>query len=115
MKPDGIRGGGASYPGKARPVQPPMLLPVVENRLDEGIPKRGGAEGGRFTGSTDDSGPAKPGNSVEEKTLTIGKGETRRGHLSAASSIPNLAFPESSPGKGKPWTRGGSDRMKEPT
>jgi hypothetical protein len=32
-----------------------------------------GAEGGRFTGSTDDTGPKKPGNSVEEKTLEIRK------------------------------------------
>jgi len=31
-----------------------------------------GAEGGRSTGSTDDSGPEKPGNSVEEKTLQTG-------------------------------------------
>ena len=30
-------------------------------------------EGGRFTGSTDKLGPMKPGNSVEEKTLMIGK------------------------------------------
>ena len=29
-----------------------------------------GAEGGRFTSSTDDSGPVKPGNGVEGKTLT---------------------------------------------
>ena len=32
-----------------------------------------GAEGGRFTGSTEDSGPVKPGNSVEDKTLTTGE------------------------------------------
>jgi hypothetical protein len=32
-----------------------------------------GAKGGRFTGSTDDSGPMKPGNRVEDKTLTIRK------------------------------------------
>jgi hypothetical protein len=30
-----------------------------------------GPEGGRFTGSTEDSGPMKPSNSVEGKTLTI--------------------------------------------
>jgi hypothetical protein len=48
---------------------------MTENRIDEETPKRGGAEGGRFTGSTEDSGPMKPGNSVEEKTLTIRKGE----------------------------------------
>jgi len=27
-------------------------------------------EGGRFTGSTYEAGPMKPGNSVEDKTLT---------------------------------------------
>jgi len=52
---------------------------MTENRLDEETPKRGGTEGGRFTGSTDDSGPMKPGNSVEEKTLRIGKGESQAG------------------------------------
>ncbi len=59
MKPDGIWGGGASYPGKPS-------CPIVagcqrrqQNRLDEEISKRGGAEGGRFTDSTNDSGPRK--------------------------------------------------------
>jgi hypothetical protein len=52
---------------------------MTDNRLDEEIPKRGGTEGDRFTGSTEDSGPMKPGNSVEEKTLRIGKGETMAG------------------------------------
>jgi hypothetical protein len=51
-----------------------MLPETTANRLDEETPKRGGAEGGRFTGSTEDSGPVKPGNSVEDKTLTIRKG-----------------------------------------
>jgi len=37
-----------------------------------GEPEAGqGTEGGRFTGCTDDSGPMKPGNRVEDKTLTI--------------------------------------------
>jgi hypothetical protein len=31
------------------------------------------AEGGRFTGSTNDSGPMKPGNRVEDKTLMTRK------------------------------------------
>lgn len=53
---------------------------MTENRLDEGNPKRGGTEGGRFTGSTEESGPMKPGNSVEEKTLRIRKGETSAGY-----------------------------------
>ncbi len=55
-----------------------MLVSIVAkgiikpNRIGE--PEAGqGTEGGRFTGSTDDSGPMKPGNSVEDKTLTIRK------------------------------------------
>jgi len=36
-----------------------------------------GAEGVRFTHSIEDSGPEKPGNGVEEKTLTTR--ETERG------------------------------------
>jgi hypothetical protein len=42
---------------------PPVLLlrlpETTENRLDEENPKRAGTEGGRFTGSTEDSGPMK--------------------------------------------------------
>jgi len=34
-------------------------------------PEQSQTEGGRSIGSTDNSGPMKPGNSVEEKTLTI--------------------------------------------
>jgi len=57
---------------------PTALIPEV---VDEVIkPTRGrrnpdvlGAKGGRSTDSTDDSRPMKPGNSVEEKTLTIEK------------------------------------------
>ncbi len=74
MKLDGIRGGGASYPGKPS-------CPVVEGcrRRQSAEPRRrsrGGevAEGGRSAGSTDDSGPMKPGNSVEGKTPTIRRG-----------------------------------------
>ena len=47
------------------------------NRIGE--PEAGqGTEGGRFTDSTDDSGPMKPGNSVEDKTLTTGKTGRRK-------------------------------------
>ena len=93
MKPDGIQGGGASYPGKPScPVVQGCLL-TTENRIDEETPKRGGAEGGRFTGSTEDSGPMKPGNSVEEKTLMIRKGEI---------NIPGLAVLSTSSRQGKP-------------
>ena len=45
---------------------------IKPNRIGE--PEAGqGTEGGRFTGSTDDLGPMKPGNRVEDKTLTIRK------------------------------------------
>ena len=47
-----------------------MLAVMTANRHDEAIPKREWTEGGRVTGSTEDSGPMKPGNSVEDKTLT---------------------------------------------
>ena len=79
MKPDGIWRGGASYPGKPDLSCHRALPPMTENRLDEEIPKREGAAGGRFTGSTEESGPMKPGNSVEDKTLRIGKGKTQAG------------------------------------
>ena len=56
----------------------PVLVPMVAkgiikpNRIGE--PEAGqGTEGGRFTDSTEDSGPMKPGNRVEDKTLTTGK------------------------------------------
>jgi len=45
---------------------------IKPNRLGESEAGKG-AKGGRFTGSTDDSEPMKPGNSVEDKTLTTGK------------------------------------------
>ena len=61
----------------------PVLVSIVAtgiikpNRIGE--PEAGqGTEGGRFTGSTDDSGPRKPGNRVEDKTLTIGKTADRK-------------------------------------
>jgi len=61
------------------------LPQTTENRIDEETPKRGGIEGGRFTGSSEDSGPMKPGNSVEEKTLTIRK--PRPGYLDSVIEI----------------------------
>jgi hypothetical protein len=50
---------------------------IKPNRIGE--PEAGqGTEGGRFTDSTEDSGPMKPGNSVEDKTLTTEKTERRK-------------------------------------
>jgi len=48
----------------------------------------------------------KPGNSVEEKTLT-----TRE--VLGIYLVPNLGVPISSLGHGKPWTRGDSDSVRE--
>jgi hypothetical protein len=42
-------------------------IPIRRTRSGEG------SEGGRFTDSTDDLGPEKPGNRVEGKTLTTRK------------------------------------------
>ena len=50
---------------------------IKPNRRGE--PEAGqGTKGGRSTGSTEDSGPMKPGNSVEGKTLTTGKTRRRK-------------------------------------
>ena len=50
---------------------------IKPNRIGE--PEAGqGTEGGRFTGSTEDSGPMKPGNSAEDKTLTTVKAGGRK-------------------------------------
>ena len=56
----------------------PVLVSIVAKGIIKpsriGEPEAGqGTEGGRFTDSTEDSGPTKPGNSVEGKTLTIRK------------------------------------------
>ena len=61
---------------------PVLVLNVAEgiikpNRIGE--PEAGqGTEGGRFTDSTNDLGPTKPGNRVEDKTLTIRKTGCRK-------------------------------------
>ncbi|MCP5007055.1 MAG: hypothetical protein GY941_24390 [Planctomycetes bacterium] len=73
MKLDGIWGGSASYPGKPSCAGIYVAQGIIKpNRIGE--PEAGqGTEGGRFTDSTEDSGPMKPGNSVEDKTLTTRK------------------------------------------
>jgi hypothetical protein len=61
-----------SPPALEREAVAGSIKPTLKRR-----PRNGeGAEGGRSTGSTEDSGPEKPGNSVEEKTLKTG---TQRG------------------------------------
>ena len=47
----------------------------VENRMAEGVPgSEKGAEVVRSADSTEETGPKKPGNRVEEKTLKTRKG-----------------------------------------
>jgi hypothetical protein len=47
-----------------------QLLAAVENQIAEGVPRgEEGAEVGRSADSTEETGPRKPGNRVEEKTL----------------------------------------------
>lgn len=73
VKLDGIWGGDASYPGKPSCTgigscrQYHKTDPIRRTRNGKG------AEGGRFTGSTYNPGPEKPGNRVEDKILEIGK------------------------------------------
>ena len=106
VKLDGIWGGDASYPGK------PSCTGIGScQRYHKTEPRRrpqsgAGAEGGRFTGSTEESGPMKPGNSVEGKTL-----RTRK----IQRAVSSLGAPISSLGRGKPWTRGDSDAVEEST
>ena len=74
VKLDRIRGGNASYPGKPACTGAVAAAKGTIKPNRRGDPEAGqGTEGGRFTDSTDDSGPMKPGNRVEDKTLRIGK------------------------------------------
>jgi hypothetical protein len=52
---------------------PAMAIEAIKLKPHRRTRSGEGAEGGRFTGSTEDSGPTKPGNSVEDKTLTTGE------------------------------------------
>ena len=78
-----------SYPGLllAEPTPRRGSLPVLVSIVAKGTIKPNrigeteagqGTEGGRFTGSSDNSGPKKPGNGVEDKTLTTGEAEHRK-------------------------------------
>jgi len=95
-----------SYPGK--PSAPAALWPAERRRKpnrEAAIPqaRRGqGVADPRIV--ADDSGPMKPGNSVEDKTLTTEIAREGRFGRSAAPA-----------GRGKPWTRGESDSGGEPT
>ena len=105
------------------------LPQVLENRPDEENPKRRGTEGGRFTRSTEDARPMKPGNRVEGKTLLTGKEE--RGTKGRITENPPLATvnthlalmgrfrtgpgaPVASSECGKAWTKDDGDAVHEP-
>ena len=92
-------------------------------------PRRQGTEGGRFTDSTEDPGPKKPGNRVEDKTLEIreermdneqGKGNppfmtvnTHR-NLTTELSATDLNEPIASLVHGKRWTKDDGGTVGEP-
>ena len=80
VKLDGIWGGDASYPGKPSWLGVESCDQRYKTKPNRRTRSGEGAEGGRFTGSTYDSGPRKPGNRVEDKTLTTRKitGKGRR-------------------------------------
>lgn len=62
------------------------LLAGVENQIAEGVPGgEEGAEVGRSADSTEDAGPKKAGNRVEEKTLKTWKGRPGNGHPGVGS------------------------------
>jgi hypothetical protein len=82
----------------------PVIVVADNNRTPfrRGDPEaRRGHVGGRFTGSTDESGPMKPGNSVEEKTLRIRKGEAIAGCNQQHCADPKPDFPGSVIRRGK--------------
>ena len=63
-----------------------QLRAGVENRIAEGAPGgEKGAEVGRSADSTVKTGPMKPGNRVEEKTLKTRKGRPESGHPGVGS------------------------------
>jgi hypothetical protein len=129
VKWDGIRRGGASYPGKPSCTGAAAAGDTIKpNRRGE--PEAGqGAKGGRFADTTDDSGPVKPGNRVEDKTLKTGKtresknasegepvsgedGTIDPGRSRYVTGV-RPGYPNSSLGHGKPRTRGGDDSVEE--
>ena len=80
-----------SYPGKPYYSGIKVAGDAIKLTLIRRPRSSAGVEGGRFTDSTEDSEPMKPGNRVEDKTLTI------RGN-------PNC-FDKRQWKQGKSWTR----------
>jgi hypothetical protein len=89
VKSDGIQGGWCILPREALLHWNPKGAKDFIKPNREGEPEAGqGAKGGRFTGSTEESGPMKPGNRAEDKTLATGKGTGEEG---AKAENPPLA------------------------
>jgi hypothetical protein len=73
-------------PGEGLLLCASQLLTRVENRIAEGEPGgEEGAEVGRSADSTEETGPMKPGNRVEEKTLRTQKGLAKSGRSPVGS------------------------------
>ena len=80
VKLDGIQGGWCILPRETLLHWNPKGAKDFIKPNREGEPEAGqGAKGDRFTGSTEDSGPMKPGNRAEDKTLTTGRRKRREG------------------------------------
>ena len=104
VKQDGIWGGGAILPGEVLLFWLRLFPGGVIKRTREGETLIGkGAEDDRSACSTEDSGPEKPGNRAEEKTLTI---QPRGGDSSVAS--PDCGKTQT---KGRVTTRERRDRV----
>ena len=118
---------------------PPCQPGAVENRTANGDPAAERGQGVTDLWRTDDSGPMKPGNSVEDNTLTT-EGLMMAGNGNGAMAVLNGheagnggysqdatyshraaacrrtssdALPPPA-GRGKPWTRGERDNVGEP-
>lgn len=129
-----------SYPGEAPALRRLGLPGAVENRTANGDPVAGRGQGVTDPRRVaDDSGPMKPGNSVEDNPLTTenprtdgtgngamvalngheaGNGghcqEATYSHRAAPGQRASSDVPPSPAGRGKPWTRGESDSVGEP-
>lgn len=80
VKLDGIQGGWCILPREALLHWKPNGAKDFIKPNRESEPEAGeGAKGGRFTGSTEEAGPMKPGNRAEDKTLKTGRRKRREG------------------------------------
>jgi len=73
VKLDSIRRGVRLTQGSP----PAMARKAIKLKPNRRTRSGGGCRGWQIQGSTEDSGPMKPGNSVEDKTLTTGRSKVR--------------------------------------